>query len=94
MMYFTSTLRSIALATLAISLLVAYRFIQRRRRNPLCLPYPPGPKPLPLLGNIFNLPSEYIYKVFTDWGRELGECPHCLSSLLGEVLLGSNDLQL
>ncbi|KAA1467206.1 CyP450 monooxygenase [Dentipellis sp. KUC8613] len=63
---------------LALSLLVGvwvtvYYYVQRRRRNPSGLPYPPGPKGLPILGNLLDLPREgYVYKAFRQWGRDLG----------------------
>ncbi|CCM02218.1 uncharacterized protein FIBRA_04298 [Fibroporia radiculosa] len=34
---------------------------------------PPGPKPLPLLGNLHQLPSQHQYKVFTQWARQYGD---------------------
>ncbi|KAH6919276.1 O-methylsterigmatocystin oxidoreductase [Coprinopsis sp. MPI-PUGE-AT-0042] len=47
----------------AITLLVL-----RGRRNTRGLPLPPGPKGLPLLGNIFQIPSEKPWKVYNEWG--------------------------
>ncbi|THH13120.1 hypothetical protein EW146_g7061 [Bondarzewia mesenterica] len=53
--------------------LTVYYYHQRRKRNPLNLPYPPGPKGLPVLGNLLDIPNGgYIYKTFCQWGRELG----------------------
>jgi len=30
-------------------------------------PFPPGPRPLPLIGNIFNLPDTKPWLTFSNW---------------------------
>ena len=44
----------------------------RLRNSKLLLPLPPGPKGLPLIQNLLDIPTK-DYKVFTDWGRKYGE---------------------
>lgn len=34
---------------------------------------PPGPKGLPILGNIFDIPTTSQWHVFNDWRRKYGE---------------------
>ncbi|KIJ61617.1 hypothetical protein HYDPIDRAFT_115784 [Hydnomerulius pinastri MD-312] len=36
-------------------------------------PYPPGPKPLPLVGNFFDVPAEKPWETFSKWQREYGD---------------------
>ena len=60
---------------LVISLLVTYSYVQDKRRNPAGLPYPPGPKGYPIIGNLFDLPSVFIYKHFRELSRELSAFP-------------------
>ena len=36
-------------------------------------PLPPGPKPLPVLGNIFNMPRSRQWIAYRDLGRVFGE---------------------
>ncbi|KAL1672543.1 cytochrome P450 [Schizophyllum commune] len=39
-----------------------------RRRNSLSLP--PGPRKLPLVGNLFDMPSSYEWKKYMEWAKE------------------------
>lgn len=38
------------------------------------LPRPPGPKGIPILGNIFDFPKEKEWLTYAKWGDEYGEC--------------------
>lgn len=42
----------------------------KQRKN---YPYPPGPKGLPVIGNVFDMPSIEPWVAFRDWSREIGE---------------------
>ncbi|KAI0257947.1 cytochrome P450 [Gloeopeniophorella convolvens] len=45
--------------------------LDRRRRGGL--PYPPGPRPLPILGNVLDIPKESSWFKYTEMGRKYGE---------------------
>jgi hypothetical protein len=47
-----------------------YVLLRRKRRHP----YPPGPKSLPLIGNLRDVPFKYQWLTYERWGREMGEC--------------------
>ena len=34
------------------------------------LPYPPGPKPIPIVGNILDLPTEDVPNIYIEWGKK------------------------
>lgn len=56
------------LAASTVCLLLA--FLTKRQRYRL----PPGPRGLPILGNIFNAPQEHEWRTFQEWGRKYGTC--------------------
>jgi len=35
-------------------------------------PLPPGPTPLPILGNLFDLPKERPELAYAEWGKKFG----------------------
>ncbi|KAL4061713.1 cytochrome P450 [Scleroderma yunnanense] len=43
-------------------------------RNPA--PLPPGPKPLPLVGNLFDIPVIKPWLTYADWGKKYGDITH------------------
>jgi hypothetical protein len=46
-----------------------YVLLRRKRSHP----YPPGPKSLPLIGNLRDLPFKYQWLTYERWGQEAGE---------------------
>lgn len=58
---------------LLCSLLWLYRtFSQKGRSNPKSLPFPPGPKPLPIIGNVLDLPKSHEWLQVAEWGKIYG----------------------
>lgn len=57
----------------SVVLFFAYSYVQDKKRNPAGLPYPPGPKGYPIIGNLFDIPNAFIYKRFRELSRELSE---------------------
>lgn len=65
-----------------VVLATSYRWLRKR---PLLAPLPPGPKPIPFIGNAHQVPQEYPEKTYLSWGRQYGEslllyfCPNLLT---------------
>jgi hypothetical protein len=80
----SSSLGAVFLAS--VVLFFVYSHVQDKRRNPAGLPYPPGPKGYPIIGNLFDIPNAFIYKRFREMSRELSEGPFhteiCRSAVL------------
>ena len=54
----------------------------RKRRS---LPLPPGPRGLPILGNLFDMPRSTYWRVFDNWAKQYGKTSdfHFLRCQLG-----------
>ncbi|KAJ7252542.1 cytochrome P450 [Mycena rebaudengoi] len=50
----------------------AFALLYFNRRRSSRLPLPPGPKKLPLFGNLFGLPSKFEWETYAKWSKELG----------------------
>ncbi|KAF9553213.1 cytochrome P450 [Agrocybe pediades] len=51
--------------------LVLIAVISRFRRS--SKPYPPGPKPVPVIGNVKDVPAEAPWKTFQEWRKQFGD---------------------
>ena len=48
----------------------AFRDYRRRGR----FPYPPGPRPLPIIGNLLNIPMESSWFTYSRLAKKYGTC--------------------
>ncbi|TFK27920.1 cytochrome P450 [Coprinopsis marcescibilis] len=61
------------------------------RRSPRRLPYPPGPRGYPVIGNILDLPTEFQFKAFHDLASKYGDMIYY--TVLGQPILVLNSLK-
>ncbi|KAH9936911.1 cytochrome P450 monooxygenase [Amylocystis lapponica] len=54
-----------------VLLIICYNIYTRWRDYGL--QRPPGPRPIPLFGNVLQLRDEHQYKTFTQWGKSYGD---------------------
>ncbi|TRM59642.1 cytochrome P450 [Schizophyllum amplum] len=65
----TSVCSRLSIVLLALLCSVAlHRFYARRRRS---LHLPPGPRKLPIVGNLFDIPTTFEWERYMEWAREL-----------------------
>lgn len=59
--------------------------IRRRSRS---LPLPPGPKGYPLIGNLFDVPTERQWEAWAEWGKKYGDISSV--TVLGQTIVVLN----
>lgn len=64
----TLTIAFGSLSSLIIALSIYFLYFLSPRQ----LPYPPGPRGLPLLGNALDMPREREWETYSDWARKYG----------------------
>ena len=62
----------------SLAAFLAIRDHQRRRG----LPYPPGPRPLPLVGNLLDIPKEFSWLSYTHLSKKHGMIYSAVKGLL------------
>ena len=63
----------LTLLDLAMAFLTVYCLKQLFVRKPFAGTLPPGPRPLPLIGNLLDMPTEHEWYKFAEWGERYGE---------------------
>lgn len=71
----SQTRTSLGMYVFLLSLLshLLWKLYVRRRDNPRGLPFPPGPKPLPLIGNMFDFARENESAAYLGMAHKYGE---------------------
>ncbi len=64
-----SSLVTLDIAIALAGLVFVWRLFRLSTRDP---PLPPGPKGIPLIGNLLDLPSEKEWLTFAKWGEKYG----------------------
>ncbi|KAF8797657.1 cytochrome P450 [Phlegmacium glaucopus] len=53
--------------------------------------FPPGPKPLPIIGNVLQIPAEHQEEKFTEWAPQYGDVMHL--KIFGQSMVILHSLQ-
>lgn len=68
---------------LAVGAYLAIALYLKRQKN---YPYPPGPKGLPIIGNVFDIPQEEPWVAFRNLSRDI--CKFCCLFICSETVRG------
>ncbi|KAJ6561144.1 cytochrome P450 [Mycena vulgaris] len=79
--------KTVILALGAAALLVTLHYVKPKNKR---APFPPGPKGLPILGNIADLPQSQPWLTFSQWAKEHGPIVHLRA--LGKSIIILNDV--
>ncbi|KAF7348416.1 hypothetical protein MSAN_01795800 [Mycena sanguinolenta] len=73
------------------AILLAVVGLLQRRKATSRLPFPPGPKPRFLVGNLFDIPTEMPWITYTEWGKQYGDVVH--AQVFGQHILILNSVK-
>ncbi|KAH9841049.1 cytochrome P450 [Rhodofomes roseus] len=77
-----------AFVAIAVAFIAYYAYQLVASGRPT-VPLPPGPRPLPLVGNLLGFPSFHPWETFSKWGETYGGIIHV--SVLGQSIIVLND---
>ncbi|KAH7907494.1 cytochrome P450 [Hygrophoropsis aurantiaca] len=68
----SSTIKAYIIAFLAVFVAVVHMTTSKRRRTGN-VPYPPGPEPLPIVGNVVGINTKAPWLTYTEWAAKYGD---------------------
>ncbi|KAJ5464568.1 uncharacterized protein N7458_000254 [Penicillium daleae] len=60
-------------------------YVIARRKSTSSLPLPPGPKPLPIIGNVHQAPKSHGWRTYREWSKKYGPIVHV--NMLGQPVI-------
>lgn len=84
-----TSLVALDIAIVLACLTFLWRIFRRNNRN---APFPPGPKGLPVIGNLLDMPTEKEWLTFAKWGDKYGDIVSV--DILGRRLVVLNSAQM
>lgn len=75
-----------------VALVIGLLVLNQGKKTKSSLPLPPGPKPLPLIGNVHQAPKSHAWRTYLQWSKDYGPVVHV--NMLGQsvVILSSSEV--
>ena len=85
------TIQSLVLLLGALLLFTYAHQVKQRRltSNPKGLPLPPGPRHLPLIGSLFDMPKDFYWLTYAKWAKIYGDIMYTSVCRQDMVILSS-----
>ncbi|KAL4861487.1 hypothetical protein BDV12DRAFT_64926 [Aspergillus spectabilis] len=82
----------VAILIAILGLVPGVYLIKRRKSITSSLPLPPGPKPLPIIGNIHQAPKSHGWRTYREWSEQYGPIVHV--NMLGQhvIILSTSEV--
>ncbi|EMD33676.1 hypothetical protein CERSUDRAFT_141968 [Gelatoporia subvermispora B] len=80
-----------ALVVVSLSILLVWRALLKAGSASRRLPLPPGPKPLPLVGNALDVPSDLPWRTYAQWANTYGDIIYV--NVFGQPMIVLNALE-
>lgn len=68
-----------------VLLMISFYFVHEWNKDNHKFRLPPGPHPVPFLGNIHQLPSSFHQRTFAEWGIKYGILRSCIRSVVPQL---------
>ncbi|KAK0501164.1 cytochrome P450 [Armillaria luteobubalina] len=85
-----SYIHTLDISIALVGLIFTWQLFRRAHRS--TSPFPPGPRGLPLIGNLLDMPSQKEWLTFTKWGEKYGDITSV--SILGQRMVVVNSVQM
>ncbi|KAK0185225.1 cytochrome P450 [Armillaria mellea] len=83
-----NSIRPLDISIAFVGLILAWYLFRRTRRSTAS--FPPGPRGLPLIGNLLDMPAEKEWLTFAKWGEKYGDITSI--SILGQRIVVINSI--